>query len=192
MFLSVTEFHDDSINWCIISVCLSDIYLGCFVVDAMILAKYVAIRSLMQLHTLLSRDATVNPRPWQPARARPPVECLWLLWQIVLKNVEEPLPVQHKPEIFSRCGWLGSLQQANKTPRTVSSNGAAQNILSVSSKNSSRTKPTSSEFVFLQLKTVELNIFQESTSITKRSPLRRAWFWKTRAEGSRKRHKDHL
>ena len=42
-----------------------------------------------------------NPRPWQPARARPPVECLWLLWQTILKNVVEPLPVQHKPEIFS-------------------------------------------------------------------------------------------
>ena len=67
----------------------------------MIPAKYVTIRSLMQLHTLLSRDATVNPRPWQPARARPPAECLWLLLQIVLKNVVEPLPVQRKPEIFS-------------------------------------------------------------------------------------------
>lgn len=90
-----------------------------------------------------------------------------------------------------RCGWLSALQQANKTPTTFLLTVLTEHT-SVSSKNSSRTKPTSSEFVFLQLKPVELNIFQEFTSITKRSPLRWAWFWKTRAEGSRKCHKDHL
>ena len=85
---------------------------------------------------------------------------VWLLWQIVLKNVVEPLPVEQNPEIFSVMDeW-------------VLYNRLIQSILSVSSKNSSRTKPTSSEFVFLQLKPVELNIFQEFTSITKRSPLR--------------------
>ena len=123
-----------------------------------------------------SQSKTLTTRLGPPAGRM----SVWLLWQIVLKNVVEPLPVEQNPEIFSVMDEL------------VLYNRLIQSILSVSSKNSSRTKPTSSEFVFLQLKPVELNIFQEFTSITKRSPLRWAWFWKTRAESSRKRHKDHL